>query len=186
MSPMRLQMSIGSIRRTFYNPSLLYLFLIPSMDRTHLRHRHGPPCLPPRKDNPQASQNTGPDHLDVIPAAPAVGCRNLHVNCVIETVTAEDQSLDQPPSLVAPSESPIPPHPNTRPSHPADPAADLQMSFPPPAENGFAAADFVHAPPLGPTGMPPTCRSRCTSTDCRRSALRAPSVWIIVPRWGVA
>jgi hypothetical protein len=35
------------------------------------------PSLPPRRDPPKASLNPGPDHPDVIPAAPAVGRRNL-------------------------------------------------------------------------------------------------------------
>jgi hypothetical protein len=33
--------------------------------------------LPPRRDGPQANQNTWSDHPDVIPAAQAVGYRNL-------------------------------------------------------------------------------------------------------------
>lgn len=35
------------------------------------------PSLPPRRDGPQASQNTGSDHPDVTTAAPAIGRRNL-------------------------------------------------------------------------------------------------------------
>ncbi|KAH9054132.1 hypothetical protein EDB87DRAFT_1796205, partial [Lactarius vividus] len=99
--------------------------------------RFSPP-LPPRGDSSQASQNRGPDHLDVFPATPAVGRRNLPP--VLSQRGPPKINLSTRPP--APSESPIPPHPNSGPSNSADPA-DLQMSFPPPAENGSAAADLA-------------------------------------------
>ncbi|KAH9061921.1 hypothetical protein EDB87DRAFT_1682587 [Lactarius vividus] len=94
------------------------------------------PSLPPHRDSPQAGQNTGPDHLDVIPGTPAVGRRNL------PSVLSQRGPINLSTRPPAPSESPMPHHPNSRPSYPV---ADLQISFPPPAENGPAAADLAYS-----------------------------------------
>ncbi|KAH8989781.1 hypothetical protein EDB86DRAFT_3080759 [Lactarius hatsudake] len=96
------------------------------------------PSLPPRRDSSQASQNTGSDHLDVITAASAVGRRNLPP--VLSQRGPPKINLSTRPP--APSESPTPPHLNSSPSHSGD-SAELQMSFPPPADNGSAAADLA-------------------------------------------
>ncbi|KAH9177977.1 hypothetical protein EDB89DRAFT_1932047 [Lactarius sanguifluus] len=74
------------------------------------------PSFPPRRDSPRVSQNTGPDHLDVTPAAPTVGRRNLPP--VLSQRGPPKINLSSRPP--APSESPIPPHLNSRPSHSGD------------------------------------------------------------------
>ncbi|KAH9061917.1 hypothetical protein EDB87DRAFT_1821482 [Lactarius vividus] len=162
---MGLQISIGLTGRTFHiKTSKSSLWLDESfaryLDQTKPSVRVSPPVegpntsapsprsLPPlpfRRDNPQASQNTGPDHLDVILAILAVGRRNLppvlsQRGPVRPLCTAlEDQSFDQTPGAFRIADAAS----YKLQTNSADPVADLQMSFPPSAETGSAAADLA-------------------------------------------
>ncbi|KAI9429011.1 hypothetical protein H4582DRAFT_389559 [Lactarius indigo] len=68
------------------------------------------PSLPPRRDSHQASQNTGSDHLNVTPAAPAVGRRNLPP--VLSQRGPPKINLSTRPPAPTEFASPIPPQPH--------------------------------------------------------------------------
>ncbi|KAI0261385.1 hypothetical protein BC834DRAFT_1028260 [Gloeopeniophorella convolvens] len=98
------------------------------------------PSLPPRRDVPRASASPGFETSSHTSPPPPPVRRNLPP--MLSRELPPKVNLSTRPSGTSNAPPPPRPSPSTRPSY-SSTAEDLQMSFPPPTQNGSAAADLA-------------------------------------------